>query len=450
MLGLMTTGAMKATKLMRDRPLGLPVLLLLLAFLCLRPGILGHQMTPLGVGLAIAAGFFALINDRGRLNVGLRAGLVITFVAVSYGWVLVRLSIYGGEPANALQGGLISVVTLTSAAVVFGNARRAKHFALGFVFLTVAVSLSYLATFILWVVAGTGSFSLFTIPVSTWNATIYFPFTPTIGLQSALDVVFPRFVGFAREPGWMAMFAALAWFTWPIVGRPTWWGKVALLAGMLGPFSTAGFGIFVVVLAYDLMIKPRPFTDAALAYFRQFTGVALLAAAAWFAISAPIFGLAAKGQQNAESLGERSAVTAAGFEALRSWSLGEPVAYANSSLNLIAAVATAGWPYLVLIVLALLMPRLGHPAASKTTPLVATIFLTLLMAQPSGDSITVFMLTILAYTITLPSANDGLGPPAGRVSRRSAGHQAARASHPQSLARPAPRQGLGTASGDDV
>ena len=382
---------------------GVPVVLLLLAFVCLRPGLLGQQVTPIGVGLALTAAFVALINDRGRLNVSLRAGLVMTFVALSYVWLLIRASVNGEGPANVVQGGLISAAALLAAAVVFSDSGRAKQFARGFVFLTVGISLSYLATFVLWQVAGAASFPLFTFPVSTWTATAYFPFTPTIGLQTALGFDFPRFVGFAREPGWMAMFAALAWFTWPIVGRPNWWGKLALLAGILGPFSTAGFGIFVVVLAYDLMIKPRPFKDATLAYVRQLTGFVVLAAAAGFAVYAPIYGLAAKSQQNVLSLNERNAVTAAGIEALRNFSLGEPVDYANSSLNLIAAVAVSGWPYLVLIVLALVFPRLRHPAASQTSPLIATIFLTLLLAQPSGDSITVFMLTLLAYAVTLPS-----------------------------------------------
>jgi hypothetical protein len=384
----------------QKRRLAFPVLLLLVSLVFLRPGVLGGTFSAVGIALAALAALVSFATDRGKITSSRATKTVVLLVAASYLWALIAATWNGTNSRLIGQGAIVTLVVLVSASIVLSSHRRVVQFVRGFVALIIVIGIFYVITFIAWQIAGIGSFRLGGAFLGTWQYEAYFPFTVTVGNQTALGIAFPRLTGIGREPGWMAMYAGLAWFLWPLVGRPRWWGRLALLVAMLAPFSTAGFGIFVVVLAYDLLLKPRPYKDIFLAFLRQAFGLALMGFAIWLAVFAPVFGLAAKSTQNVLSLNERNAVTAAGWEALTHLSLGSPVGYANSSLNLIASVAQNGWPYSLLIAGAILLPRIGHRAVSKTTAPIAVIFLTLLLAQPPGDSILVFLLAMAVYEIT--------------------------------------------------
>ena len=195
------------------------------------------------------------------------------------------------------------------------------------------------------------------------------------------------------------MFAAVAWFLWPQVGRPRWWGRLAILVCVLAPFSTAGFGVFVVMVSYDLLIKPRAHRDAFLMVLRQAFGLALLGFAVWLAVAAPVFGLAAKATQNLVSLTERNAATSRGLAALAQFSLGGAEHGSNAAINLIASIAPFGWPFALLVVLVVIFPRINSPDAAATTAPIGIILLTLVLAQPPIDSIGVYLLVITTYAL---------------------------------------------------
>lgn len=378
----------------------------------IRPGVLGESYMMIGLGLALLALYIAVLRDVPDIRLSRGSLMLWVFMAASAVWVLARTQVVSTSAASILIGSVQLLVILLAFAVVLSKRERAIQFARGFVYLVVALCASYVITFAIWQVGGPSAGKLMDLPIGTMTAQIFFPFTTTISHQSVLGLNFFRFTGLGREPGWMGMFIAVAWFLWPLVGRPRWWARICLLAGLLGAFSTAGFGIFVVAFAYEAFLRSKPGIRPEMAVLRRLFGLAVMAVAIWIAYASPVFGLSAKEVQNGESLSQRADVTQRGLDALLNLSLGDAVRYANANLNLVASVALNGWPYLVLLLLALLMPRVGHPGARFSSAPIAVITLTLLMAQPPGGSFLPFALAIAAYSVAYFKATPEPGVPA--------------------------------------
>lgn len=391
----------------------------------LQPGVLAVSYGTVGIGLVLLAAYFAVLRDITSLSVARGSVMLWSFMAASVVWTLARTQVVRTNTNDVLLGSAQLLLILIAFAVVLSKRERAVQFARGFVYLVIALCASYVVTAGLWQVGGATAGKYANLAVGPIIGQLFFPFTPTIGHQGVFGLSFFRFTGLGREPGWMGIFIGVAWFLWPLVGKPRWWGRVFLLIGLLGTFSTASFGIFVVVLAYDMFLRSRPNLTPEAALLRRGLGLGVMGLAAWVAYSAPVFGLSVKGEQNADSLSQRADVTQRGIDALADLSLGEVATYANANLNLIASVATNGWPYLVLILLALLMPRVGNPGARFTSAPIAVIALTLLMAQPPAGSFSVFALAIavysLAYFTATPEQEDqprGLRDKAELIPRR--------------------------------
>jgi hypothetical protein len=214
---------------------------------------------------------------------------------------------------------------------------------------------------------------------------VYFPFTTTCETQNVLGLDLPRFTGIGREPGWMAMYCAAAYFLADTVGLGSRRLKAVLLLGLLGCVSTAGFGVFVVVWAWDRTLRPRGGITLA-NYLRQVFGLAALPVALWLASDAPILGLSAKKTQNAQSLTDREDATTAGWRALFEHPWGGRGSEAQSGVNLISDISVDGLVFVLLITAALLVPILVQRRIGKGTCVALIVFLTLLLSQPPFSS----------------------------------------------------------------
>lgn len=373
--------------------------LLVVSLPFLQPGILAVSYGTFGLLLVFLAAYIAVLRDLPSVQLARGSVMLWVFMAMSSAWVLARAQVVRTNTHDILLGSVQLLLILFAFAVVLSKRERAVQFVRGFVYLVVALCVSYVVSFGLWQVGGSSAGKYASLNVGPIAGQLFFPFTPTVGHQGVFGLSFFRFSGLGREPGWMGMFIAVAWFLWPLVGRPRWWGRLCLFLGLLGTFSTASFGIFVVVLAYDLFLRKRPNTSLEVTALRRVFGLGVMAFAVWVAYSAPVFGLSVKGEQNGDSLSQRADVTQRGIDALMNASLGEIVGYANANLNLLASVATNGWPYLVLIILALLMPRVGNPGAMFSSAPIAVMLLTLLMAQPPAGSFLVYALAIAIYSL---------------------------------------------------
>lgn len=200
----------------------------------------------------------------------------------------------------------------------------------------------------------------------------------------------------------MALYCGLALLLWGRVGKPNIIGQGALVAGLLGAFSTAGFGAFVVALIVAWMARKPKTNDLAVHFFVSVFKLSTLAGALWLAINAPVFGFASKGDLNATSLQERSNATNAGLAALVDHPLGGVHSGVQEAINLIASIAPLGAPFALIVIAALVLPRLGHPAKGLTTAPILLLLITLLLSQPAADSTFVFVLAGLIYTSGLP------------------------------------------------
>lgn len=378
-------------------------ILLLMAMPFIRPNILSAEYAQVGTVLTVAAALLAIGADKGKLRIpGSYLTVSLCVGAISL-WLMMNASMFGSDSLeNIFRGTITTVLTVAAAGVVLADPARRRLVGRGFVWIIVVLSASFAITFAAWLAAGFGSFQIAKAPGT--SAAIYFPLTPTFGTQTVAGLMYPRFTGLGREPGWMSMYCGLALLLWPRVGRPRFLGVVALIAGLLGAFSTAGFGAFVVVVMIAWMARKPKGGDAFTHLIAFVLKLAALAGAAWLAIFAPVFGFASKGDLNETSLMDRSNATEEGLKALSNAPFGGVHTGLQGGINLIASLAPFGIPFFLAVCAALFLPRIGHPNNAAATAPVLLIFITLLLSQPAADSTWVFILTGLAYTSALPDA----------------------------------------------
>ncbi|MCO7203591.1 hypothetical protein NH287_08810 [Microbacterium sp. CnD16-F] len=284
--------------------------------------------------------------------------------------------------------------------MVLSSSERALQFGRLFVGVTLALCASAVISAALWAAGNT--LIVFEFFTGQWFAHILFPATPSIGSVWVNGTLTPRFSGLGREPGWMGMYIAFAAVAWRWVGRPRWWGYLLLSAGLLCTLSTAGFGIFIVVIAYEIFFRARSVESLGRRSARALAGAATVAGAVWIALYAPVVGLLAKSDVNVLSLEERSSVLNRGIVALTDFSLGESTGVANDGIGLIAASAPNGWPYFLLVSLAFLVPLIAAGNHHRPVAMVMVLYLTILLAQPPQDSTAVYALLIAAFAWSRP------------------------------------------------
>ncbi|WP_344420756.1 hypothetical protein [Pseudonocardia ailaonensis] len=374
-----------------------------------RPNILGESLSLLGfAGFAVAAVLAVAGTEGGlRRRLGPDRGaipiaIVLGCVTAGYVWLLIQAAgvVPGRTFQYPLQGLVLTCAALGALAIVCQDPRRRRMVGRAVVLLLVLLSASWAVTFLVWLVAGPGSAAIGAIPIRGYPEPLYFPFTPSQSSYAVLGTVYPRFTGLGREPGWMAMYCAMAYFMTDMVGLRSRWFKIALLLGLVGTLSTAGFGVFLVVWAYHRFLRARGGISLR-NYLRQLGGLAVVGLAAWAALEAPVFGVATKSTQNATSLGERQLATEAGIRALTETPLGAPPTEAQSGINLISDISVDGLPFVLLITAALLVPVVvmwRHRGAYGDAP-IYVVFLTLLLSQPPLDSTWAFGMVLLVWEL---------------------------------------------------
>ncbi|MEC5151150.1 hypothetical protein [Cryobacterium sp. GrIS_2_6] len=377
-------------------------LLIVCALPLMRPSILGESTSLLAAVLVGAAALITVVEDHGRVKLFGRDSAplrrVSLWAGLAYLWLLVRAALFDPQSAvvTIAQGGALLVGTVLFASIVLADPRRARTAGRLFVSLIAALSLSYVVTFAVWSVGGMGSGQVAQITVGSWPGLqpVYFPFTPTLSQSNINGIVIPRFVGIGREPGWMALYSAVAFFLAPAVGCKSKWLRLVILVSIIAPLSTAGFGSFAVAAVVAWIVSRRAKTALG-GYIRLAFSAALLGFSLWLAIVAPVLGLSAKASLNIVSLDERTAATLDGLHALLTSPFSGGIQSSNiGAVNLIAAIASFGVPFSFAIALAILSPLIGR--WQLLAPIATVIFITLIASQPALDSTAVFMLVALA------------------------------------------------------
>jgi hypothetical protein len=395
-------------------------LLVVLAVPLARPNFFGESYSVVAAVLVYAAAVLAIVSDHGRLLIATRAHRTLRsvafWIAVAYLWLLFRAANFGfGTPVQPLIQSILLVVTvIAGAAIVMAEEGRSRAVARGFIAVVLIECASYVVTAIIWAIGGVGSGLVAHVPgtAHSFASDIYFPGTITTATQTVLGLTMPRFDGIGREPGWMAMWCALAYFLIPrITKRRSRVVRAMLLVGMLATFSTAGFGVFLVVWSFEKFLRPRRGGDASLTYLRWVVGGIVMVAAVWLAIKAPVFGLDAKSIMNATSLDDRTLATRAGLNALRT----SPLVGTShgSGVNLVASIAGAGLPFSLAVLAALFMPLRSHPARGMALGPISVLAITLVTSQPAQDSTWVYVAAVIIYAVTLPPEGPANGSEVG-------------------------------------
>lgn len=403
---LIVIGVVVLLGLSIKRPQIVAPALVLAAFPFMRPNILGGNYALIAVAMCLVAAFIALVSDAGRFRIPRSYLVVASGVAVMYLWTLINAAIFSATDtvSTILQGIVTTALPVVAVGVVIANPIRRRILVRGFVWLMILLCASYAFTLVagLAIKFTTLVLGSFDIDKNGWIAILYLPFTPATGYQGLGGVTFPRFTGLGREPGWMSMYAGLALLLWPRVGRVRLPGAVFLIIGLLGTFSTAGFGAFVVVIILAWMARGDKGSDPAVHFLSFLVKLVALGLAGWVALTAPVFGYMAKGDVNAVSLDDRTRATNAGLGAIVDNPFGGVHTGVSEGINLLASLAPLGIPFFVIVVGTLLLPRIGHPNKAATTAPILLILIVLLLSQPASDSTFVFIMAGLIYTASLP------------------------------------------------
>jgi len=373
------------------------------AIFLLRPNLFGQVLAPVGLVLAVAAAGIELRRRRAKPVSGpsLRFLYVVPIcLGLADAWRMARYFVSAPELIRtAAQDLAITGGTLIAVIVVCGNVQIRLALGRAFVLLIFLLSASYVVTVLMWAIGGIGSgaYYVFSVPGGIGPQTVYFPVTITSSSHSLFGAQLPRFCGIGREPGWIGMYCAAAYFMAGLVGIRSKLLKAILFAGMAGSLSTSGFVVFVVVFVYDAFFRARPDATGSSSLRRRAVGVAALAVAIWAAIYAPFIGLSEKGARDISSVYDRQAQTETGLQALYEnpfWGLGPSARF--TGINLVSEMSN-GLVFPVLMALALLLPALIQGRARQGHAVVFVLFLTLLTAQPPWASTWVYVLAVLSY-----------------------------------------------------
>jgi len=387
----------------------LPVFLVVLAMPFVRPNLFGEQLSVVGFGLLALAALLAVVTRSAepgteRAPAPTLMTPIVACLGLAYLWLMIQAA--ATDPSvlglPAVQGLVLTAGGVGAVAVICRQEASRRRLAQAFVVVIAVLCASYVVTALIWAVTGVGDGVLVWLHIGTAPELqpIYLPFTPTLGTQSVSGTVFPRFTGLGREPGWMAMYCAAAYFMTDMVGYRSRWLKLLIVAGLIGCISTAGFGVFVVAWAYHHFLRDRGTGISVANFARQVSGIAAVALAAWLAVAAPVLGLAAKTTQNVTSLDERQLATEAGLRALFTSPLGGTATEVQGGINLVADIAVSGLPFVLLVCAALLLPLVGRRGAGGLTNVVMVIvFLTMLTSQPAKDSTWAFALVAIAASL---------------------------------------------------
>lgn len=373
-----------------------------LAVLLLRPNIWSTQLGMLGLAFFIVLGSGTLASTRFKSELGPALRVLIfvpLWLALAYGIMLFRAGMAGIDVTPMLVGGMGDVIVVASVLAFLSRRANWVIAVRFFVGLTVVFCLSYCVTLGLWGVAGFSAGQVATVPGAFLgeDVAVIFPFTPVISQLQVFGVTVPRFTGFGREPGWMAMYAGTAFLLFPYTGWKNKFARTSLVVGLLGTISTGGFAVFAVTIALGILTA----AGGRHVLLQRAFGVVILAGGVYAALFAPVVGLASKQETNALSLTDRQLATESGLRALVTDPFSGGLASGDiPNVNLIASIAANGILYAIAISLAVLCVLAGHPQKAQLLPPIVGIFGTLLTTQPANGSSFIFCLVLVCAVAT--------------------------------------------------
>ena len=399
LLGLGALAAVPAVLLALRVPAASSAILLLAAVPMMRPMILGERLSSVAAALALGACLLAWTDDQRRVRTDRAGRSLALWTCALWAWITLSLAIHTSlSVGDTARGWLTVPVIVVAATVVLRSPQRRTMVLKGFLGTLLVLCASYATTYLLWRLQGYQFGVLTQIPAGYEGraAPLYAPFTPTYSTVSIGGI--PRFLGLAREPGIMGAFLGWAWFMLPRVGWNRRILKALLIVGLLGTQSTAGFGVFLVVwVTAHFLLRGGP--NRVLAFVRRFIGVFGLAAAAWVAWYAPVFGYQAKLDFNAVSVDDRTSAMQRGLTAVTHHPCGQDLVGADAAtgaINMVAAIAVYGVPAFVLGLLALIRPALLSGQRSAALAPTAVVLGTVLLSQPLTHSTGLFLAVALA------------------------------------------------------
>ncbi|MDF2045934.1 hypothetical protein P2P98_07150 [Microbacterium sp. Kw_RZR3] len=373
---------------------------MLLAFLAVRPNILGESFANFGTAVCLLMLVGIPLFDWTHARLSPATVVVITTFVGGGMWATLRAGELGFDAGPYANGLVTGMVILIAFGLYLGRPDRARAF--GRVLLYLIAIMSLFSAITLLMAVSVGVVQIATVSIGNLTSSVLFPFTPTLSRISFFGVPIDRALGIGREPGWWGMYAAFGWALWPAVMPKTLLslaGRTITAVGVLTSGSTAGFGVFIVAVAFTLFFSGRRDSSPLSTYLRWTAGAIALAIAAWVAVYAPQFGLAAKSDINNVSLEGRNLATSEGLHALAQLSLGERSTIYSPNVNLIAGVSEGGWPFFVLGICALLLPLALTRHRAIAMPAMLVVFLTILLAQPLTGSHAVYLLVMLSCAI---------------------------------------------------
>ena len=379
-------------------------ILILGAFACAQPNVLSFGSLSPSIYLAGFSIVVVLLADRGHATWLRSSGSAIFLILLASIWQIARSTALGKDYQPFVLGTEAMGMVIVALAFLISNSARARFFAQ---LLIVVLAILSASSFITAALTTTGTvIEIGKIPLGGFSGRLLFPFTPTSSIQTAFGVPFPRFIGIGREPGWMGMYAGAAWFLVPLAfrgRRGRFWLRLSLMVGVLTPLSTGGFATFVMAASILFMTSINRVPDAALRLLCRIAGVGIIAASILVVWNAPVFGLANKAVQNADSLEERTRLTTQGWQALQTFTLGQLSSERNADISALASVVEWGWPYLLLIMAAILVPLLFTKNRGRVLAPVSVIAATLLLFQPPSGSTGAYVIVMLACGLATQS-----------------------------------------------
>lgn len=370
--------------------------LLLTAFL-IKPTALGENYSILGIGTALLALLFHLIDCRvhplKKITIQGPHRLVLFLVLLLFSYLLGHAMLMNSIfLVNVLKAALLNCIVVCIAAFILSEARANYIFFRSMVIIFIGFIVSYYVTIALAVfVAPLEQLELFRIQIGDYPSSgmTYLPFTVMYGVYTVDGIRFPRLLGLFRESGILQMFLIWALFNLKSIRLNRLWIKGTLLLGIIASFSTAGLAILFANLVLLLFMNKK-----------VMRGVALLCFTYIVVMYAPFIGINDKTETHGASISDRTMATEAGLEALGNNPFGEGMyntRIPNAGINLVAASSMIGVVGVLLTMLVYLAPALAAGNRKRYLLAVIPIILTSLLSQPLLDAPLLYLLLMAPY-----------------------------------------------------
>ncbi|MEZ4699374.1 MAG: hypothetical protein R2834_03505 [Rhodothermales bacterium] len=294
-------------------------------------------------------------------------------------------------------------IMMSALVVLFVNAENWTVMLKAFIYPVLAFSISYAITAVLLLGLGRplpslaiASFTLAQVQ-SHYDMTIYFPFSPALGLGDvkALGFSLARATGYYREPGIYQILVSMSFFglNYLDIRYKRMW-KTLLLFSLLFTFSTAGFGAFIATAFCYYVLAGQGEGKRARWWASLAGAAALVPLVLWFVFTDKSFGLLRKLQFASGTVRVERASNAMAYLIDRPLVGGGYMNADISSINFMSVVGQIGAIGVLLFAVLVIVPNWNLlKRRDPVLVLLVPVFLTMLFSQPLFDK-PLFFLTL--------------------------------------------------------